>query len=83
MDNEYRIKSSQDGFLVLDPWGEYLVEIFPTEEAAKHAIAACVEEDRVWETAKILIDVAIQTLMTKHDLDGDTARRLMKDAMGG
>jgi hypothetical protein len=52
MDNEYKIKPSQDGFLVLDPWGEYLVEIFPTEEAAKRAIAACVEGDRVWETAK-------------------------------
>jgi hypothetical protein len=83
MDNEYKIKRSQDGFLVLDPWGEYLVEIFPTEEAAKHAIAACAEEDRVWETAKTLIDMATQTLMAKHDLDRDTASRLIRDAMGG
>jgi hypothetical protein len=81
MYNEYKIKPSQDGFLVLDPWGEYLVEIFPTEEAANHCRVRG-RRPRVGDS-KILIDMATQTLMTKHDLDGDTARRLMQDAMGG
>ena len=40
---------------LIDPWGENLVDSFPSEEAAQHAIAECKKEDATWETAKLLI----------------------------
>jgi hypothetical protein len=33
--NEYRIEPAGTGFIVIDPWGEQLVEVFLTEEATK------------------------------------------------
>jgi hypothetical protein len=41
---------------VIDSWGEQLVDVFPTEEAAKKDIARCVREDGMWQAAKILVD---------------------------
>jgi hypothetical protein len=35
MSDEYRIVPNGNAFIVIDPWGERLVDVFPTEEAAK------------------------------------------------
>ena len=70
-------------FRVLDPRNEYLVEVFPTEEAAKNGIAECMKEDAQWETAKLLVDIATKEMMQRHDLDREIASRLIRDAMGG
>jgi hypothetical protein len=83
MDTEYRIESTGNEFRVLDPLGEYLVQTFQTEDEAKVAIAECVKEDAMLETAKILVEMAANALMKLHNVDADTASRLIKDAAGG
>jgi hypothetical protein len=83
MDTEYRIESIGSEFKVLDPLGEYLVQTFPTEEAAQHAIEECKKEDELWETAKLLVEISKTTLMKMHNVDHETADRLIKDATGG
>jgi hypothetical protein len=35
-----------------------LVDVFPREEAAKQDIARCKKEDKMYETAQQLVDVA-------------------------
>jgi hypothetical protein len=41
MTDGYRIEPSGSGFRVLDPGGEYLVDLFPTREAAQRDIDRC------------------------------------------
>jgi hypothetical protein len=81
MSTEYRIESSGNTFIVIDPWGEQLVQTYPTEEAAKQDIELCKREDAMWETAKLLIDTAIRAHMQMHDLDRKTARYWISSAM--
>ena len=45
MTAEYRIELAGTAFRVLDPWGEYLVDLFPTREAAQQDIDRCKRED--------------------------------------
>ena len=52
MATEYRIEQAGSQFTVVDPWGERLVDVFPTEEAAKQDIERCKREDAMFETAK-------------------------------
>jgi hypothetical protein len=33
----------------------------------------------MWETAKLLFDIAVKAHMQRHDVRRDTARRLLKD----
>lgn len=52
MSNKYHIEPAGSAFIVIDPWGERLVDVFPTEEAAKQDIERCKREDAMYETAK-------------------------------
>ena len=83
MNTEYRIEPAGSQFIVIDPWGEYLVHTFQTEEAAQHAIAECVKEEAMWETAKLLVDAAIKAHMQIHDVDRVTAAYWVNSALGG
>jgi hypothetical protein len=60
MSTEYRIQPCENGFLVIDPWGEQLVHTYPTEDAARQDIERCKKEEAMWETAKLLVDAAIK-----------------------
>jgi hypothetical protein len=60
MSTEYRIQPCENGFLVIDPWGEQLVHIYPTEDAARQDTERCKKEEAMWETAKLLVDAAIK-----------------------
>jgi hypothetical protein len=59
MTAEYRIEPSGSGFRVLDPWGEYLVDLFPTRGAAQQDIDRCKREDEMYDTAQRLVNIAI------------------------
>jgi len=41
MSNEYRIEPAGPAFIVIDPWGEQLVNTYPTEDAAQQDIERC------------------------------------------
>ena len=51
-----------------------------TEDATKQDIERCKREDAMYESAKMLVDAAIKAQMQIHDVDRETALRLLKDA---
>jgi hypothetical protein len=83
MTADYQIKRAGRQFKVLDPWGEYLVDMFPTREAAEKDIERCKREDALFETAKQLVHIAIEAHAQKFGIDRETARYWVSSAMGG
>jgi hypothetical protein len=67
----------------VDPWGERLVDDFPTQEAAQQDIERCKREDTMYETAQQLMDIAIKAYMQKFGIDRETAQYWIHGAMGG
>ena len=82
-DTDYRIEPAGAAFRVLDPWGEYLVDLFPTREAAQQDIERFKKEDEMWDTAQQLVDIAIGAHMQKFGIDRKTAQYWIHSAMGG
>jgi len=64
---------------VVDPWGE-IVNRFSTEDAAQQDIERCKREDRMYDTAKQLVDIAIKAHMQMHCVDRETARYWVSSA---
>jgi hypothetical protein len=79
----YRIEPAGNAFIVIDPWGERLVDVFPTEEAARLDIERCQREDAIYETATQLVDIAIEAHAQKFGIDRETAEYWLRSAMGG
>ncbi len=82
MTNDYRIEPVGSAFIVIDDLGEP-VGRYPTEEAAQQDIQRCKREDAMWETAKLLVDVAIKAHMQMHDVDRETSAYWINSALGG
>jgi hypothetical protein len=82
MSDEYRIEPVGGSFIVIDPWGEQLVDVFPTEDSAKQNIERCKREDAMFETATQLVDIAIEAQMQKFGIDRETASYWIHSAMG-
>jgi hypothetical protein len=68
---------------VIDPWGERLVDVFLTEDAARQDIERCKKEDAMYETAKQLVDTAVKAHMEMFGVDRETASCWINSAMGG
>jgi hypothetical protein len=83
MSTEYRMQPCENGFLVIDPWGEQLVNTYSTEDAARQDIERCKKEEAMWETAKLLVDTAIKAHMQIHDVGRETASYWINSALGG
>jgi hypothetical protein len=81
--NDYRIKPVGGAFMVIDPWGEQLVDVYSSEDTAQRDIERCKKEDAMYETAKQLVDIAIKTHMQMFGVDYETARYWVCSAMGG
>jgi hypothetical protein len=81
MSDEYRMEPAGDAFIVIDPWGERLVDVFPTEEAAKEEIERCKREDALFETARQLVEISEEVLMQKFGIDRKTAQYWISSAM--
>ncbi|SRR6266480_5087142 len=60
MSNEYRIEPAGAQFIVIDPAGEQ-VNTYPTIEAARQEIERCKREEKMYESAKLLVDTAIKS----------------------
>ncbi len=82
MSIEYKIETVGGQFIVVDPWDE-IVDRYPTEDAARQDIERCKKEDAMYETAKLLVDIAVKAHMQMHGVDRETAERWIRDAMGG
>jgi len=83
MSNEYHIEPAGPAFIVIDPWGEQLVNTYPTIEAARQDIERCKREDAMYETAKQLVDTAIKAHMQMFEVDRETARYWVSSAGRG
>jgi hypothetical protein len=68
---------------VAGPWGEQLVDVFPTEEAAQKDIERCQREDALYETARQLVEISEDVLMQKFGVDRKTAEYWVSSATGG
>jgi hypothetical protein len=77
--SQYTIRVHEGHYHVIDP-SDNVVDSFDTEIEALEEIRRCHAEDVVWDSAKGLIAASIQTLAEMHDLDHDTARRMIRDA---
>jgi len=80
MTKDYRIELAGDAFIVIDPSDE-LIDLHPTEDAAKQNIERCKKEDSMWESAKLLVDIAIRTHMQKFGVDRETSTYWISSAM--
>jgi hypothetical protein len=80
MTNDYRIESVGSAFIVIDDLGEP-VGRYPTEDAARQDIERCKREDRMYETAKQLVDTAIKAHMQMFGVDRETASYWVNSAM--
>jgi hypothetical protein len=83
MSNGYRIEVVGNAFIVTDLRGERLVDVFPTEDAAKQDIERCKKEDAMFETAKQLVDIAIKAPLQMFGVDREAASYWIHSAMGG
>jgi len=61
--------------------GRAVGEHVPTEDAARQDIERCKREDRMYESAKQLVDIIIKTHMEKFGVDRETARYWIGSAM--
>jgi hypothetical protein len=83
MSDEYRVKPAGNAFIVIDPWEEQLVDVFPTEEEAKEDIERCKREDALYEMARQLVEISEEVLMQKFGVDRKTAQYWVSSATGG
>jgi hypothetical protein len=79
MKNEYRIEPAGSQFTVIDPWCEQ-VNTYLTEEAAQEDIERGKKEDLMYETAKQLVDTAVNTHMQMFGVDRETASYWIRSA---
>jgi hypothetical protein len=56
------------------------VDTYATEQAAKQEIERCKKNDEMWETAKLLVDVAVKVHMERFGVDCDTAQYWIQSA---
>lgn len=68
MNTEYRVEPSGTQFAVIDAAGEQ-VDIYPTKEAVERDIERCKKDDRMYETAKQLMDTATKAHMQMLGID--------------
>jgi len=83
MTTDYRIEPAGTAFKVIDPLGEYRVDLSPTREAAQHGLDRCKREDEMYETAKQLVHAAIEAHIQKFGIDRETTQYWIHSAMGG
>jgi hypothetical protein len=72
VNNDYRIESLGIHFTVIDPAGEQ-VDTYSTKEAAEGDIECCKKDDKMYESAKQLVDTAIRPHMQMFEVDRETA----------
>jgi hypothetical protein len=79
MVNEYRIKPDGPQFLVIDQTGE-TVGAYKTEREAQYEIDVCTSDDKMWESARLLVRIAVAAHMKKHGVGIRTAQYWIREA---
>lgn len=79
MADEYRIRPVGSQFEIIDDAGER-VAAFNTEREAEHEINVLVSDDVMWDSARLLVEVAVNALMNMRHVDSGTARYWIREA---
>jgi hypothetical protein len=79
MANEYRIKPNGLRFLIIDQTGE-TVGVYKTEREAKSEIVICVRNDKMWDSARLLVQISVDSLMKMRNVDSRTAHYWIREA---
>ncbi len=79
MNKEHRIRPVDTQFILIGDAGEQ-VDASTTADLANQDIERCIKDDAMWETAILLVDIAIKTLMQMHGVDRKTARHWISRA---
>jgi hypothetical protein len=79
MANKYRIRPGGPHFEIIDRDGERVCAC-RTEEEAKLEIAVCLNDDVMWESARQLIEISVDTFMKTRNVDSRTAHYWIREA---
>jgi hypothetical protein len=79
MANEYRIMPEGPQFLIIDQTGE-TVGVYKTERQAKDGIAACMSDDAMWDSARLLVKNSVDSFMKLQNVDSRTAQHWIREA---
>ena len=79
MANEYRIKPDGPQFLIIDQTGE-TVGMYKTEAEAKSEIDICITEDVMWDLARMLVKISVDSFMKMRNVDSRTAHYWIREA---
>ena len=79
MANEYRIKPEGPQLLIIDQTGE-MVGVFKTEREAKSEIDVCMSDDLMWDSARQLVKISVDSFMKMRNVDSRTARHWIREA---
>jgi hypothetical protein len=72
MTMEYRIERDGDEFIAIDSDNE-TVGVYATKEEAKQDIERAKKDDAMYETAKLLFDIAVKAHMEQFAVDRATS----------
>ena len=81
MKNQYRIEPFKKGFRVIGPWGEHLFNDCRSLEDAQQDILRCLRDDELHESAKLLLDIALEAHMQTHGVDRETSKFWLRRAV--
>jgi hypothetical protein len=79
MGNEYRIMPDGRRFEILDLAGER-IGMYETKRKASQAINVCKANDILWDSARLLVRIAVNALMKMRGIDYRTAQYWIREA---
>jgi hypothetical protein len=79
MANEYRIKPLGPQFLIIDQTGER-VGVYQTEREAENGIVIRISDDLMWDSARLLVKMSVDSLMKMRNVDSRTAQYWIREA---
>jgi hypothetical protein len=79
--DKYRIRHKGSRFTVSVDSGE-MVGDYSTAKEAQQTVTDCEHDDLLFETARTLVQEAVDALMHAYNIDRQTAQDWIKDAAG-
>jgi hypothetical protein len=79
MHNTYRIRRDGAKFLIIDDTGE-TVSVHKGSREANKKIAVYTKDDSMWESARLLVGIAVNAYMKMQGVDKQTAHHWIRDA---
>jgi hypothetical protein len=75
----HRIKPSGPRFLIIDQTGE-TVGVCKTEREAKSEIDVCKINDAMWDSARLLVKISVESLMKMRNVDSRATHYWIREA---